>query len=157
MSMHKKIEILNEHLIKIEKYLPHYESTHTNVSQATVGWQLDHALKVLNSVLAILAKTDPKKYKNSFNFKRSVIFATGKFPRGKAKSPKQVLPPEIIKLEDLLAQLSEARKNVKTIISIDKHTFFIHHIFGTLNKNQTLRFLDIHTNHHLKIVDDILK
>ena len=29
-------------------------------------------------------------------------------------------------------------------------------MFGMLNKQQTLRFLEMHTKHHLKIVDDIL-
>ena len=155
--MSKKVEILSAHLQNIENYIPSHKSIRTDVSQATVGWQLDHALKVINGVLIVLAKTDPKKFKKEFNLRRTLIFTAGIFPRGRAKSPKQVLPPEIIYEEDLRSQLNEARNNIKLINSLDKNAFFIHHIFGSLNKNQTLRFLDIHTNHHLKIVNDILK
>ena len=155
--MSKKIEILNSHLQKIDRYIPYFQNKNLDFSNVSVGWQLDHALKVINGVSVILAKTDPKKFKKDFNIRRSIIFTIGFIPRGRAKAPKQVLPPEIITEEDLYAQLKTAQEHIKTIDKVDENAFFIHHIFGNLNKAQTLRFLDIHTNHHLKIVEDIIK
>ena len=59
----------------------------------------------------------------------------------------------------LLTVLNDTTKKelVSKIEAIDKRAYFIHHIFGSLNKEQTIRFLNIHTNHHLNIVEDILK
>ena len=37
------------------------------------------------------------------------------------------------------------------------NAYFRHLIFGNLNKKRTIRFLQIHTAHHLKIIQDILK
>ena len=152
----KKIVLLNNLLSQIEATIPSKDRINNAVSTSDVGWQLDHSLKVINRVCGILQKTNPNKYKRNFNLIRSVLFTLNFFPRGKAKAPKIVMPPELITAEDLKNQLELARTNIKNIEPLDKHGFFIHHIFGTLSKSQTMRFLELHTRHHLKIVDDIL-
>lgn len=154
--MGRRIENLRAQLQEIEHYIPNFETKNLNVSKATVGWQLDHALKVIIAVSIILVKTDPKKYKRDINIRKLVLFAFGTIPRGKGRSPKQVLPPEIILKEDLYTQLKSAREYVQKIEKVHKNAYFNHHIFGTLNKDQTTRFLNIHTRHHLKIIEDII-
>ena len=153
----KKIELLNSLLTQIEASIPMKDKTNNSVSKVDVGWQLDHSLKVINGVCGILQKTNPNKYKRNFNVLRSVLFTLNYFPRGRAKAPKIVIPPESITFEDLKNQLELAKTNIKNIAPLDKHAFFIHHIFGSLSKSQTMRFLELHTKHHLKIVNDIIK
>ena len=154
----KRIAILNNLLAQIEEHIPNKTQINPSVSKSDVGWQLDHALKVINGVCSILIKTDPNnKYKKEFNVIRTVLFALCYIPRGKARAPKVVLPPDVIKEEDLFNQLREAHNHIKAVKPLPKTSHFKHHVFGTLTKQQTLRFLEIHTKHHLKIVNDILK
>lgn len=153
----KQIAILNNLLNEIEHNVPNKEMSNSKVSKVNVGWQLDHSLKVINGVCTILLKTKHEKYKRDFNFWRLILFPFGYIPRGKAKAPKIVQPDGHISVEDLHAQLEIARKHLDKISPLPKKSYFIHHIFGTLSKRQTLRFLEIHTKHHLKIVNDILK
>ncbi|MGC6431953.1 MAG: DUF1569 domain-containing protein [Jejuia sp.] len=86
-----------------------------------------------------------------------VLFGLNYIPRGKAKSPKIVLPPEIILKESLVAQFNDAKGYLEKMDAVNEKQYFKHFIFGTLSKKQTLRFLLLHTHHHLKIVKDILK
>jgi len=79
------------------------------------------------------------------------------FPRGKAKAPKQVLPPEAILKEDIISQLQLAKSNVDSIVNLNKNAFFKHPLFGDINTSRINRFLLLHTNHHLKIIEDIIK
>lgn len=81
----------------------------------------------------------------------------GFFPRGKAKAPKHVKPPEVILKEDLILQVNLAKTNIRTIVSLDKNAYFKHPLFGNINTKRVNRFLLIHTNHHLKIINDVLK
>tara|TARA_R110002126_G_scaffold65104_1_gene166168 strand:- start:1600 stop:2073 length:474 start_codon:yes stop_codon:yes gene_type:complete len=153
----KRITILKNQLSKLESFIPLLDKENLKVSKSTVGWQLDHALKVFNAVSKWTENSNPQEYKRKFNFWRSVLFPLGYFPRGKVRAPKYVLPPEIIKNEDLNAQLQTARTHIENLKTLPEKAYFKHFIFGMLSKKQTLRFLEMHTKHHLKIVNDILK
>ncbi|WJJ97318.1 DUF1569 domain-containing protein [Algibacter luteus] len=156
MSNHRT-EILSQLLSKIEATIPQKEVKNPSVSNATVGWQLDHALKVFNAVSEWTANSNPEDYKYKFNYWRTILLTSGYFPRGKVKAPKHVLPPETVTTEDLLKQLETARIHVGKLKSLPEKAYFKHFIFGKLSKKKTLRFLEVHTNHHLKIINDILK
>ncbi len=128
----------------------------TKVSSSNVAWHLDHSLKVLKSVCDFLIESDPKDYKWKFNKWRVIIFIQGSIPRGKARAPKQVRPPENITIANLKLQLKEVRELLNTIEKLPEKSYFDHHIFGKLHRKKTIRFLEIHTNHHIKIIKDIL-
>ena len=148
--------MLDKEFSLIKEYLEHQEKENLKISKANIGWHLDHSLKVINGVYLTLKNSNSADYKKEFSGLRLFAFTFGFFPRGKAKSPKRVLPPEIILKEDIRNQLDLAIKNLETIDSFDDNQFFTHPLFKHLNKKQTIKFLGLHTNHHLKIVKDIL-
>lgn len=141
----------------IKAHIQYLEKVNTKVSKVSVGWHLDHSLKVMNSVIENINSSTAVHYQPKFSALRLVTFTLGFFPRGKAKSPKRVLPPEIIVKKDIEHQLETAMHNLKLMDGLDQHQFFTHPLFHQLNKKQTIKFLGLHTNHHLKIVKDILK
>lgn len=151
-----RIDILNQLLSQIEKNVPNKTLKNEAVSKSTIGWQLDHSLKVFNAVSESTEQSNPKDYKRKFNKWRTILFPLCYIPRGKARAPKRVLPPETISVEDINAQLKIAKAHTKTLAGLPKNAYFEHHIFGKLNKRQTLRFLEMHTYHHLKIINAIL-
>lgn len=141
---------------KLENYIPVKDKRNAKVSTSDVAWQIDHSLKVFNLVSDTLLKSNPEEYKSKFNKWRSLLFAIGYFPRGKVKAPKFVRPPETITIEDLNAQIQLAYQHIERLKSAHKYAYFKHFIFGVLHKKRTIRFLQLHTNHHLKIIRDIL-
>jgi hypothetical protein len=148
---------LKKKLNQIESFIPKYETSKTNVSKVSVGWHLDHSLKVFNGVIITMKNSDVALYKNNFSFLGKVFLTLGYFPKGKAKAPKRVMPPEIIVKEDIVNQLDLARKNLNELQNFEVNTYFEHPMFGHINKKRIVRFLNTHTNHHLKIIKRILK
>lgn len=148
---------LNLLLSNLETHIENHAASNPKVSKSNVGWHLDHSLKVINSVSRVLHDSDPKSYKNNFSFLGKLFFTLGFFPRGKAKAPAQVKPPEVILKEDISSQLELAKSNIKTLHTLDKYAYFKHPLFGDINKARIPRFLELHTNHHLKIINDVLK
>ena len=148
---------LENRLTLLESYILNYEDINKNVSKVSVAWHLDHSLKVINAVVKSMENSDIALYENNFKLIGKVLLKLGFFPRGKAKAPKYVKPPEVILKSAIIAQLEEAKQNIKAIPNLDKNAYFKHPLFGNTNKFRVVRFLDTHTNHHLKIVQSILK
>ena len=145
-------------LIKeLESYISVKDKRNDTISKSDVAWQIDHSLKVINLVIEATANSNPKEYKRRFNKWRLFLFTLGYIPRGKARAPKIVKPPEVISIADLNTQVQLAKKNVERLNPLDKNANFTHFVFGQLNKAKTIQFLQLHTNHHLKIIRDILK
>ena len=147
---------LSAQLASIEKLIEHRDEHNLKVSQANVAWHLDHTLKVVNKVCQALERSDPEKFQTQINLTKEAVYLMGKIPRGKGKAVASVLPPDTIKTADILAQLAEAREYVEKIIQYDEKSNFKHPYFGMLNRNETARFIEIHTKHHLKIIEDII-
>jgi len=148
---------LNLTLKNLETHIENHNVSNPKISDADIAWHIDHSLKVINNVVSALQKSDPNLYKNNFSFLGKVFFTLGFFPRGKGKSPKHVKPPEVILKEDFIFQIEQAKTNINIISSLNINTYFNHTLFGNINKPRIYRFLIIHTNHHLKIINDILK
>lgn len=151
------ITVLQNGLDTIEDCIQHNKVINTDVSKVNVSWHLDHSLKVINSVIKNMQNSDSALYIDNFSFLGKALLKLKFFPRGKAKAPEYVMPSEAILVDDIKTQLVEARQNIKTIPNLDKNAFFKHPLFGNVNTSRVIRFLDVHTNHHLKIVKRILK
>jgi len=146
---------LSQYLNRFEAVMPQFETKNLKVSKSSIGWQIDHSLKVINGIIHQL-----KASSNNIKPKRTLLgnfcLITRYIPRGKGKAPRVVLPPEIIKLTDLTEQLEAARFAIADYSEINPKATFKHPYFGILNKTSTFRFLEIHTKHHLKIIEDII-
>lgn len=149
-----KIEI---QLQKIESLLSKIDVTNERVSKASVGWHLEHLLLILNSSLKGLTITNPKDYQPKFSLKKFVFLNFGLIPRGKIRAPKQFIPLEVPTRESVLKLINLAKVRLKAVENLPEKSFITHPFLGDFDKKTTLRFLWLHSNHHLKIVDDILK
>jgi len=151
----------SKHLIPLIKTLESLKKVkdikNDSVSKSDIAWHIDHSLKVFNLVSKSLVLSNPKHYVNQFNTWRFILFNLNFIPRGKAKAPKMVFPPNEISDELLEKQIQLAFENIEQLKTANKNAYFKHFVFGVLNKKRTIRFLKLHTNHHLKIIKDILK
>lgn len=148
--------ILEKELETISTTITHYKKQNNTVSKSGIGWHLDHSLKVVLAISESLKKSDSKKYKWTFSFLRTIIFIIGRFPRGKAKAPKTTTSNEQIDESKLLSQFTLVKKQLLEIEKLPKNSNFKHPIFGVLNLKQAIKFLRLHTQHHLKITNEII-
>lgn len=150
--MQKLINLVDE----LASYIPQLEARNEAVSASSVGWQIEHSLLVISSVIEGVKRSDPSKYKWSFKPIKYLIFWRGKIPRGKSRAPKFVTP-DTFTAESLLNHIEQCRAKVMEIDSIGAGHYFSHPYFGDTKKKDVIPFLEMHTDHHLKIIKDILQ
>lgn len=140
---------------QLSTYIPLSEKVNSAISEVSIGWHIEHACLVIIKITETIKQSNPDQFNTRFSFKKLVVFITGKFPRGKAKAPAAVIPVEQLTSSQLLEKITATQKAIEELNNCAKNQFFTHPIFGNLNKPQTFPFLSIHTNHHIRIIQDI--
>ena len=140
---------------ELASYIPQLESRNESVSSSNVGWQIEHSLLVISSVIEGVKKSDPSSYKWSFKPWKYLIFWTGKIPRGKSKAPKFVIP-DAFTTESLQGHIESCRAKIGELDALSAGHYFRHPYFGDTKKKDVIPFLVLHTEHHVKIIRDIL-
>jgi hypothetical protein len=143
-------------LNQLETKISHCETVNPEISNGNVAWHIEHSLLTLEGITDFLIESNPDHYKWRFNFIRIVVLTMKKIPRGRAKSPEVVQPKGNINKDSLLTHLSLTRNKIKELDLLSKDKYFKHPFFGDLKRNQTINFLEIHTKHHLEIIEDII-
>lgn len=147
-----------EKLLKnIESLLSEIDKKNLEVSKVSVGWHLEHCLLIINGSLKGLTMSNPGNYNPKFSIKKFIFLTFRQIPRGKINAPKQFVPLEIATKDTIKKLLILANERLKPVENLPSKSYITHPFLGDLDKKTTLNFLEIHTNHHLKIVNDILK
>ncbi len=127
--------------------------------------QIAHVSKsnrwILTSVVDIVTGRKTFDTTGSIRPLGRLVLRSGVIPRGVGKAPSGAKPDEAIsadrlteELEQQLVKIGQIDEHVETA-KISRQTFR-HPNFGDLNSRQWIRFVRVHTNHHMKIVREIL-
>jgi hypothetical protein len=149
-----KLETL---LDKVAATIPQYDKVKQEVSASGVGWHIEHICLTIDKITYAVANSVAANYTWKFNFVRELVFTTGKIPRGRAQSPKSVTPDAGINPSILTEHIATTRKQIQLLTTLPKDNYFEHPFFGNLRLKRTIRFLEIHTQHHLDIIHDIIR
>jgi hypothetical protein len=149
--------LFEKQLSELESYIPQLEKTNSKITHSNVGWQIDHSLRVIRGIAKQLEDSKPSEFKSTFSFTKFFIMTTKHIPRGKAKAPKAVQNENQITEESIREFLEKTKMQIAKIENLDKNSHFPHPIFKHMNKKEAIRFIGIHTEHHLKIIRDMLK
>jgi hypothetical protein len=148
----KLVQLLNE----LETKFLQLDAENKSVSKASVAWHIAHILLTNSQIILALKRSNPRLFKPTFSFMKWLIFTTKKIPRGKVKSSKNVTQENHITLEYVQKNLHRTNSLLQEVNSLDKHAFFEHPFLKKLDVKSTIKFLEIHTQHHLSIINDII-
>jgi hypothetical protein len=143
-------------ITELENKLPFIHQQKEAVSQVSVGWHVEHSLLAMIKMISAVEHSNPADYKWKFNLRRFIVLTSGKIPRGRAKAPDAVRPGTDFNEETIKSLLEKARQKIALFETLGADKYFTHPVFGDLRLKQARRTIAIHTNHHLKIIEDIV-
>jgi len=124
------------------------------VSAWSAGMHVQHCALVMLEVAGALASSAPPPAGRP-SVLGHVLLRLGRIPRGRAKSPATVRPPERVDPAEVTGLLEKAERALRDVEGMAPAAWFRHFAFGTLRRDRALRFVRIHNDHHLRIVEDI--
>jgi len=128
---------------------------HAPTSMWTIGQQIEHCCLVIGGVHEALRRSEPPAPPAKITIVRRAVWWTGRIPHGRANAPKSVQPAAVPDRTHLEAAIERARGQVDSIRNLAQDAWFRHFMFDVLRRDEALRFLQIHTNHHLRIMKQI--
>lgn len=140
----------------LENLMPYAEEQNEAISSKDIAWHIDHCCRVILNVATSLEKSKPEKYIQNVSPAIAALFNVGVIPRGTAQAPPSLMAEGNITGDELQRQLKRAKNCSEQMEKLSTTHHFIHPYFGMLNLEMSSQFLDIHTKHHLKIMEDIL-
>jgi len=156
-NLDKRKSRLKAKLDEVASYIEVRDSRNPEVSEATVAWHIDHIFLVVNQIYETLEQSEESNYKSEFNIKRAYVFTFNSMPRGTATAPESVRPKENVDIDTIQIHYDQALTTVEKFSDQTENKHINHPVLGTMNRDKTIKFLTIHTEHHLKIIRDILK
>ncbi len=156
-NLDKRKSILKAKLDEVASYEVERDSKNLEVSEADVAWHMDHIFLVVDQIYKSLEQSEDNDYNNEFNMKRAYVFTFNNMPRGKATAPDSVRPKGNVDSDILRLHYQQALTTVEKFSNLPEKKHFNHRVLGPMNRDETVKFLAIHTEHHLKIIRDILK
>jgi len=126
-----------------------------SVSSWTPGEHLRHcglAIAAVRRALETSSGAPPWTWRSWIG---ALVLRRGRLPRGRARAPAETVP-DLAAAEPLEAALARAATDLERIRALPADAWFRHFALGTLRRDRALRFLAVHTEHHLRIVREIL-
>ena len=112
------------------------------------GWSVGQALALRKERLSKTQKVD--------NQLKIDVLNSGSFPRGVIQAPEISLPRVFVNHDDLKRLLLKTSNRISGLLDLSKRSTIDHPILGEMSRDETIRFMVIHNDHHLKIIADIL-
>ncbi len=151
------MEEIKKQLSELANQIQNQETINTLVSKSSIGWHIEHTLLVMNITIESIKESNPVNYKKTFNFKRIIVFVLNKIPRGKIRAPKAVQPKEDFTIDSLKEHIEKSKLNLEKLNALNSSYYFDHPFLGHLKLNSTIKFIKLHTQHHINIINEIIK
>ncbi len=144
-------------ITELEEKISKQEYSNAAISKSSVGWHIEHTLLTIDVIIELLKKSDPNDYKWKFSFSRLFVFATNSIPKGRAQAPDPVKPQNNFTADTLKQHAAITKEKLKALQPLNPDSYFNHPYLGKLNVSAAIKFLVIHTVHHIAIIKSIIE
>lgn len=117
---------------------------------------IHHCTLAMTGICRALAASSLPAPPAGLNIARTVVMISGRIPRGRAKSPQEAVPPDVVDEAELSSLLDESERLVGKTHTLEPDRWFRHFAFGVLRRDLSLKLIRIHNRHHLRIIRQIL-
>ncbi|NQV72541.1 hypothetical protein HQ496_05420 [bacterium] len=150
------IDRLNQQLTELDGFTNMTLIRQETISKWSVGQHIEHSLIAISGMILALRKEHPGTGSRAPNVYRDSVMEAKQFPRGAIEAPAISRPSESPDQKFLQRMLIKTSNRVGNPLEISQKATLIHPIMNVMYRDEAIEFMTIHTEHHLKIIRDIL-
>jgi hypothetical protein len=154
--MQRFVEKLNGQLTELDNFTNSALVGRDSISKWSVGQHIEHSLIAISGMILALRKEHPGTGSRAANLYRDTVMQSKEFPRGAIEAPAISRPSDNPSQEFLARLILKTRNRLGNPLAISEKATLIHPIMDVMYRNEALEFMTIHTEHHLKIIREIL-
>lgn len=143
-------------LTGLAQLVPHAAVRAPGRSSWTVGQHVEHCVLATLAISRLVRESSPPVPPVGFAWRRRILLATGRIPRGRARAPEAVVPTEELDPDRLGERVAEAVDAVAALRAAAPDGWFRHFVLGPMDRDTSLRFVRIHNRHHERIAREVL-
>jgi len=125
------------------------------VSAWSVGMHIHHCCLAMIGICQSLVDSTPPPPRSQWSPITSLVFLSGRIPRGRGKSPDVAVPRQDVSQDELFRLLDRSEQILVEASQLDSGTWYRHFAFDVLDRDKSLKLIRIHNRHHLRIIADI--
>lgn len=155
--MTERITLVHELLDEIEGFTSRADLKVAEVSDWSVGQQIDHVLKATSTFTILLLRNRPADGTGTQRQLKEKLLQKGSFPRGLVQAPDVTRPDAEPSEESLKRQIRKCRNRIARLSEVSEESVADHPYLGEMQRDEVIAFLAIHLRHHLSIIRDIVE
>lgn len=155
--MKQHLERILSALDQLESHLADWQLRNTDVSEWSVGQQAEHVLKATSTFTVLALRNRQPDGSGIQKQLKGLLLKRGSFPRGVAKAPDVSIPGDETPEDALHTLLLKTRNRVTRLGEVSATAVAHHPYLGEMDRDEAVHFMAIHLEHHLRIIEDILK
>jgi len=155
--MNERLAVVHDLLDEIEGFIPKINLKAIEVSNWSIGQQIEHVLKATSVFAILILRHRPSDGTGAQHHLTQRLLQRGSFPRGLVQAPEVTLPASDPSEKGLTILLRKCRNRISRLSEVNIDSVAEHPYLGEMQRDEVIDFLSIHLKHHLSIMRDIVK
>lgn len=142
-------------LAELRSAVVHHRALSESTSRWSVGMHIHHCCLAARAICAALEQSNDPPPRSVRTLLAIFVLWRGRLPKGRARAPEFTLPRSLTE-DELRALIAATESDLVRAAKRPKNSWFAHPVLGPLTRDRALRFVQIHNQHHGRIVRAIL-
>ena len=149
------IDPLLERLDRVSAFLGFSGVTVADISEWSIGQHAEHVVRATSALTILVMRNRASEGSNESGAMKVALLNQGFIPRGVAQAPEGTLPAEETDIDALNQLILKTSNRIRRLAEVGPDAAAIHPYLGEMKRDEAIRFMEIHLDHHLQIMREI--
>jgi len=156
MNHIERIDVIDGQFRSLLTLKSRFDKRRDEVSGWSVGQHAEHLAMALSAMVVSLVTDRQYEGDTPLSDHKDSVLETGGIPRGAVQAFETAIPGDD-DADRIAGALNKALSRLQRVKNLPPAARVRHPMLGMLDRDESLRFIEVHNDHHRRIIDEILR